>query len=503
MSQNARTSTSSPSSPPGTGEPLSAAIILAGGRSERMGGRDKTRATIGGRTALEQVLTAAPPGARIVVGPEGVDGADLAVAHDARFVREDPPGGGPLAGLERGAAELEGLPADAPVLVLGGDMPLLREGTLRELLASARADGAVHALRDEDGRTQYLCAAWPLRLLRERLAHLAAENGGALAGRGLRSLYRALPEAALILRDTASEETADIDTPEDLAAARAARGVRVALAQLTIPEHFEELRALIARTAADAAARGARILVLPEATLTPFGTDLAAAARAHAGPFEELVQQLADRHGLVVVAGSFTPVPGDEGKVRNTLVVRGPSADAPRISVEYDKIHLYDAHGHQESATVEPGGALACFDLGGIRFGLATCYDVRFPEQFAALARAGAHAVLLPVSWADGPGKAEQLRILLRARALDATVAILAADQVPPSGYDGPGSRGVGGTAAIGPLGEVRGELAPGELGLVAVDVDIDAVLEARAALPVLDHGARALDSGALRTLRS
>lgn len=126
-------------------------------------------------------------------------------------------------------------------------------------------------------------------------------------------------------------------------------------------------------------------------------------------------------------------------------------------------------------------------DLDGTRLGLTTCYDVRFPAQFTALARRGAQAVLLPLAWGDGEGKVEQLRLLLRARALDATVAVLAADQAPPPEHRGRAPRGVGHSAVIGPLGQVRQELGREE-GMLLVDLDLAEVAAARAAVPVLEH---------------
>src|SRR5690625_7154949 len=77
------------------------AIILAGGASTRMGGTDKTRLQIAGVSSLERVLRAAPADERIVVGPDGQDGAELAARHGARFVLEDPPRSGPLAAPAR------------------------------------------------------------------------------------------------------------------------------------------------------------------------------------------------------------------------------------------------------------------------------------------------------------------------------------------------------------------------------------------------------------------
>lgn len=255
--------------------------------------------------------------------------------------------------------------------------------------------------------------------------------------------------------------------------------MRFALAQLMVSEDPAVNVTSAAAAIRRAAAAGARVVVLPEATLAPFGTDLRAAARDHAAAFDEAVTVAAEETGVLAVVGSFTEA--DDGRVRNTLIARGHG-----LRVDYDKIHLFDAFGTRESDTIAPGEALRTIDVDGWRLGLATCYDVRFPEQFQALAERGAHAVLLPAAWADGPGKEDQWRLLLRARALDATVFVLAADQAPPPG-PASATRGVGHSAVISPLGTRLDELGRAE-GLLIADLDRDEVWRARESLPVLRH---------------
>jgi CTP:molybdopterin cytidylyltransferase MocA len=111
---------------------------------------------------LERVLRAAPVGRRIVVGPSGADGGDLAARHGARFVLEDPPRSGPLAALARGVAEISEGPDEATVLVLGGDMPLLRPETLTALAARSAELARVVAARVE-GRARCSSSARPGR----------------------------------------------------------------------------------------------------------------------------------------------------------------------------------------------------------------------------------------------------------------------------------------------------------------------------------------------------
>jgi len=358
---------------------------------------------------------------------------------------------------------------------------MLRPETLTRLAARSVERGTVTALESSDGTVQFLGAAWPLGRLRAALAAIAHPGGG-WADLSLRRLYGQLGEGELVTLPPTGAEGADIDTPDALAQVRRAAGPRIALAQIAVSEDVEETFGIVRDAVAEAAEEGAHLVLLPEATLTPFGTDLRAAALAHHERFAQLVQELAERHELVVVAGSFTPT--DDGRVHNTVIVRGPGWD-PHL--DYRKIHLFDAFGADESRTVAPGTELVTFELEGTRFGIATCYDVRFPEQFTALAERGAQAILLPLAWKEGPGKREQLQLLLRARALDATVALLAADQASPPDYTGDAARGIGRSAAVGPLGAIRQELGP-EPGMLLVDLDLEEIEAARAALPVLRH---------------
>lgn len=472
------------------------AIVLAGGASRRMGGTDKTRLTVAGSSSLERVLRSAPTDHRIVVGPAQDDAPALSERYGARFVSEDPPRSGPLAALARGVDEAQRLldgAGDARVLLLGADMPLLRTETLQALLhdearRAGKSDGMGERLSaprvvalESEGRLQFLCAAWPLPRLRSALDSILAAEG-TWTDQSLRRLYAELRADELVTHPAVGREGSDIDTPDDLEAARRSAGPRIALAQVRISEDVEQNLQTLRRTAAEAASRGADLLLLPEASLTPFGTDLRAAAEQHHPRFEALVQQLGEEHRMVIVAGSFTPADGE--RVHNTVIARGPG-----VHTDYRKIHLFDAYGARESETVAPGTELVTIDLHGTVLGIATCYDVRFPEQFTALARSGASAVLLPLAWAEGPTKSEQLRLLVRARALDSTSVILAADQAPDPEYRGSAPRGIGESAVISPLGQVRAELGRDE-GMLVVDLDLAEIEDARRSLPVLEHGA-------------
>lgn len=257
--------------------------------------------------------------------------------------------------------------------------------------------------------------------------------------------------------------------------------MRIALSQITSgpdPVRNLDLVREQARLAADA---GARLIAFPEATMACFGTRLAPLAEPLDGPWATSVRQIAKETGLVVVAGMFTPAA--DGKVTNTLLATGPGVEA-----SYDKIHLYDAFGFTESTTVAAGSGVVTFDLDDVRIGLATCYDVRFPELFRAHADAGAQLTLLPASWGAGEGKREQWELLIRARALDATLWVAAVDQAEsadPAPAAAKAPTGIGHSAVVAPDGTVRDRLQAGP-GLLVADVDPAEVTAVRRSIPVL-----------------
>ncbi|GAA3439886.1 hypothetical protein GCM10018954_095070 [Kutzneria kofuensis] len=123
-------------------------------------------------------------------------------------------------------------------------------------------------------------------------------------------------------------------------------------------------------------------MVFPEAAMARFGIPLGGLAQPLDGPWASAVRDIAKRHDVLVVAGMFTP--SDDGRVRNTLLVTGLGVDE-----HYDKIHLFDAFGFAESATVAPGDRSVTVEVDGVGIGVATCYDLRFPQLFQKLAGPG------------------------------------------------------------------------------------------------------------------
>lgn len=182
--------------------------------------------------------------------------------------------------------------------------------------------------------------------------------------------------------------------------------------------------------------RGAGLVVFPEYSsyFTPkLGPDWVAAAESLDGPFVEGLRDLASETSAVIVAGLVETAATRTDRFRNTIVAVGP--DGTLLSVSR-KLHLYDAFGATESRWAEPGDIEPpqLFDAVGLRVGIQTCYDLRFPEVTRRLVDAGAELVLVPSEWVAGPGKVHAWTTLVTARAIENTVYLAAADHIPPIG---------------------------------------------------------------------
>lgn len=282
--------------------------------------------------------------------------------------------------------------------------------------------------------------------------------------------------------------------------------MRIAVIQMNAEPDVDANLARILKYIASGAANGADLVIFPEAAMFPFDSGrLDIIAQPLDGPFAQAIIDTAQKHGTTAIVGMFTP--GDvvyrspsgelveeqpEGsgeanrfkRVRNTLLVAGPD-----YVTHYDKIHTYDALGYRESNTVAPGDRRVVIDVGGVPVGLATCYDIRFPGHFVALAAAGAKVMVVPASWADGPGKLDQWRELSAARALDSTSYLIGAGMARPGNperYGQPdGPTGIGHSVVIGPNGSRLAETGYAAQ-VLTVDIDTNFVDKVRKSLPVL-----------------
>ncbi|HEU5474525.1 MAG TPA: carbon-nitrogen hydrolase family protein [Actinophytocola sp.] len=254
--------------------------------------------------------------------------------------------------------------------------------------------------------------------------------------------------------------------------------MRVALCQITATEDPGANLAEVQSSVARAAAEGASVVLFPEATMARFGVPLGPIAEPLDGPWATAVRGIAADHDVLVLAGMFTPAP--DGRVYNTQLITGRGQH-----LGYDKIHLFDAFGFEESKTVAPGHSPVTVPLDGTVLGVATCYDIRFPALFTALADQGAAVILLGASWGAGEGKLAQWELLVRARALDSTCWVLACGQADPHVPDPKAPTGIGYSTVADPLGRVHAQAGP-DPDMLVVDVDTELVAHTRRTIPVL-----------------
>ncbi|MFK5690806.1 carbon-nitrogen family hydrolase [Ornithinimicrobium sp. LYQ92] len=195
------------------------------------------------------------------------------------------------------------------------------------------------------------------------------------------------------------------------------------------------------------------------------------------------VARAARGRGAVVHTGSVverTDQPGPEGRhLWNTSVVLDPDG---RVCARYRKVHRF-GFGGGEPKLMEAGPDLVVTDLpapaDGLRTGLSTCYDLRFPELYRAQLDLGAGLFLIPAAWPMA--RVEHWRLLLRARALEDQCFVIACNTAGTHAGVEMGGR----SAVVDPWGTVLGEAGTGE-EVLSVEIDTTEVARAREKFPVL-----------------
>ena len=196
-------------------------------------------------------------------------------------------------------------------------------------------------------------------------------------------------------------------------------------------------------------------------------------------------REAARRHRIWLHIGSLA-VLVDNGKVAN----RGFVIDREgNIRARYDKLHLFDVdlptgESWRESNVYSAGSGVVLVNGTPIgKLGLTICYDLRFPGLFARLAESGADVIAVPAAFTVPTGKAHW-HVLLRARAIEAGLFVVAAAQV---GRHEDGRQTFGHSLVIDPWGEVLLDMGE-EGGLGFADVDLKRISDVRSRIPALNH---------------
>jgi predicted amidohydrolase len=229
--------------------------------------------------------------------------------------------------------------------------------------------------------------------------------------------------------------------------------------------------ARVAPAIATAAAGGARLALLTEMFSTGFavGADIAESVD---GPSSTFLREAARRHGMWV-AGTCPEIPndaGDDRRPQNVFVLAAPDGTCHR----YAKIHPFTYAG--EDRHFRGGDAWVTVDVEGLRCSLFVCYDLRFANEFWALAP-DTDAYLIPANWPAG--RRHHWRSLLVARAIENQAYVVGANRVGSGG----GLDYSGDSAIIDPLGETLVSAASTETVMFA-DLDPATVREVRERFP-------------------
>jgi predicted amidohydrolase len=236
---------------------------------------------------------------------------------------------------------------------------------------------------------------------------------------------------------------------------------------------------------AEAAARGAKLVLLPE-YFGIFGkraTDKVAARETDGeGVQQAFLARVAQALGVWLIGGTIPIAIADQNRVRAASLVYAP--DGRRVT-RYDKMHLFTfSQGderYDESKTIEPGRQAVAFDTPCGRVGLSVCYDLRFPELYRSLGELA--LIVVPAAFTAVTGAAHW-HVLLRARAIENQCYVLAAAQ---GGVHPGGRRTYGHSLLIDPWGIVQDELDEGP-GVVLGAIDPERLAQVRRDLPALQH---------------
>lgn len=205
------------------------------------------------------------------------------------------------------------------------------------------------------------------------------------------------------------------------------------------------------------------------------------------GKAYEFLRGVARDHQMYVHGGSI----GEraEGMLFNTTVVFDPTG---KEIARYRKIHLFDVvtpdgTGYRETLEYGTGSSLVTYEADGIKIGCAICYDLRFPEMFLALRRAGAELIFLPAAFTLQTGK-DHWEVLIRARAIE-TQCWFAAPGTWGRNVDAKGEPRFtyGHSLICDPWGQVTAKVSDGT-GWATARMDRSITERVRRDMPVLDH---------------
>ena len=262
---------------------------------------------------------------------------------------------------------------------------------------------------------------------------------------------------------------------------------KAACVQVTAGREFQPNIETAVRLGREARRMGADLITYPEnvTMIEPVAADAIRKALPEAEhPAIPAFRALARETGAWILGGSLS-IRLNETKYANRSLLFDPAGN---VAARYDKLHLFDVdlaggERYRESERIVPGDRAATASTPWGVLGLTICYDIRFPQLYRALAKAGAMMFTVPSAFTEQTGRAHW-HILLRARAIECGAYVVAAAQC---GTHAQGRRTFGHSLIVDPWGEVLADGGESE-GVIVAEIDPAKSAEARRRVPALQH---------------
>jgi predicted amidohydrolase len=230
---------------------------------------------------------------------------------------------------------------------------------------------------------------------------------------------------------------------------------------------LDKIRPCISKAAED----GASLIAFPEQFVTGWDPASVKHVQDESGPIVTALKAYAEEYAIAIL-GSYReahrPLPF------NTAVAIGPDGS---VITQYRKMHPFTFAG--ENSYYTAGDDIGIFDVRGFRFGIAICYDLRFPELFRIYADKGVHGVVVPSAWPES--RLSHWELFIKARATENQIYVIGVNTTVTNPVD----TYAGGSMVTGPDGSVIAQAGREETLLLA-DLDAGIVKETRRQFPAL-----------------
>jgi predicted amidohydrolase len=263
--------------------------------------------------------------------------------------------------------------------------------------------------------------------------------------------------------------------------------LKAACVQLNARSDLESNLVTASTLVREAAAQGAQFIALPEYAVLLDGSGRV--MREHSAEESAHIalpafQSLARETQAWLLVGSLTVKLADERMANRSYLISAQG----RIIARYDKVHMFDVtlpggKVIRESSAYSPGESAVVAATPWGMLGMSVCYDLRFPNLYRALAKAGAVMLVVPSSFQRETGPAHW-QTLLRARAIENAAWVIAPAMC---GDHANGRSTYGHSLIVDPWGRVVAELGD-QPGVVLAEIDIGEAAKIRAMLPSLEH---------------